>query len=74
MTQTLSFPDPTKNRKGFNPIEYPDLHFTYRIRVTPVGDGDAFKISVDLDQPLPRDWEGMRRVRQRMGSVRGGRT
>ncbi|HXC09083.1 MAG TPA: glycoside hydrolase family 9 protein [Steroidobacteraceae bacterium] len=58
VTQTLSYPDPTKNRKGFNPIEYPDLNFTYRIRVTPVGDGDAFKISVDLDQPLPRDWEG----------------
>src|SRR5271154_9828 len=31
VTQTLSFPDPTKNRKGFNPIEYPDLNFTYRI-------------------------------------------
>jgi hypothetical protein len=58
VAQTLSYPDPTKNRKGFNPIDYPDLNFTYRIRVTPVGDGDAFKISVDLDQPLPRDWEG----------------
>src|SRR5271155_203872 len=34
VTQTLSYPDPTKNRKGFNPIEYPDLNFTYRIRVT----------------------------------------
>ncbi len=58
LTQTLSYPDPTKNRKGFNPIDYPDLNFTYRIRVTPVGDADAFKISVDLDKPLPRDWEG----------------
>ena len=56
--QTLSYPDPTKNRTGFNPIEYPDLKFTYRIRVTPVGEGDAFKISVDLEQPLPREWEG----------------
>jgi endoglucanase len=58
VTQTLSFPDPTKNRTGFNPIDYPDLKFTYRIRVTPVGEGDAFKISVDLEQPLPREWEG----------------
>jgi hypothetical protein len=58
VTQTLSYPDPTKNRKGFNPIDYPDLNFSYRVRVTPVGDGDAFKISVDLEQPLPRDWEG----------------
>jgi len=55
VTQTLSYPDPAKNRKGFNPIEYPDLNFTYRIRVTPVGDGGAFKISVDLDRPLPRE-------------------
>jgi hypothetical protein len=58
VTQTLSYPDPTKNRKGFNPIDYPDLEFTYHVRVTPTGDGNAFKISVDLDQPLPRDWEG----------------
>jgi len=58
VSQTLSFPDPTKNRKGFNPIEYPDLDFTYHVRVTPVGDGYAFKISVDLDHPLPKDWEG----------------
>ena len=58
VTQTLSYPDPAKNRTGFNPIDYPDLKFTYRIRVTPFGDGDAFKISVDLDKPLPRDWEG----------------
>ena len=58
VSQTLSFPDPTKDRKGFNPIEYPELNFTYHIRVTPVGDGYAFKISVDLDHPLPQDWEG----------------
>jgi hypothetical protein len=58
VSQTLSFPDPTKNRKGFNPIDYPDLDFTYHVRVTPVGDGYAFKISVDLDHPLPQEWEG----------------
>ena len=58
VTQTLSYPDPTKNRKGFNPIDYPDLNFTYHVRVTPVGDGDSFRISVDLDKPLPAAWEG----------------
>jgi endoglucanase len=58
VTQTLSYPDPAKNRTGFNPIDYPDLEFTYHVRVTPVGDGDAFKISVDLDRPLPPAWEG----------------
>src|SRR5690606_34940800 len=25
LTQRLSYPDESKNRKGFNPIEYPDL-------------------------------------------------
>jgi len=58
VTQTLSFPDPSKNRTGFNPIDYPDLNFTYHVRVTPVGDGDAFRVAVDLDAPLPAAWEG----------------
>jgi hypothetical protein len=57
VTQTLHYPDESKNRKGFNPIDYPDLNFTYHVRVTPM-DGDAFKVTVDLDKPLPKDWEG----------------
>lgn len=57
VTQTLHYPDETKNRKGFNPIDYPDLHFSYHVSVTPM-DGDAFKVSVDLDKPLPAEWEG----------------
>ena len=57
VSQTLHYPDESKNRKGFNPIDYPDLHFTYHVRVTPL-DGDAFKVTVDLDKPLPKDWEG----------------
>ncbi len=44
------------NRKGFNPIIYPDLHFSYTIRVEPAGKG--FKIIVDLDSALPDDWIG----------------
>ncbi|HEX7800462.1 MAG TPA: glycoside hydrolase family 9 protein [Asticcacaulis sp.] len=57
VTQTLHYPDESKNRKGFNPIDYPDLNFTYHVAVTPM-DGDSFKITVDLDKPLPADWEG----------------
>src|SRR5947209_266347 len=30
---TLAYPDPDKDRKGFNPIEYPDLAFSYKVRV-----------------------------------------
>jgi endoglucanase len=52
----LAYPDPDRNRKGFNPIEYPDLTFSYRVHVIP--EGRAFRIVVDLDQPLPQEWIG----------------
>src|ERR1019366_7226373 len=45
ITTTLSYPDPTKNRTGFNPIEYPDLNFTYKVRVH--GEGNAIRVTVD---------------------------
>ncbi len=48
-------PDSSINRKGFNPVEYPDLYFTYHVRV--VGEGKRFRILVDLDKPLPEGWE-----------------
>jgi hypothetical protein len=57
VSQALHYPDDSKNRKGFNPIDYPDLNFSYHVRVTPL-EGDSFKVSVDLDKPLPEDWEG----------------
>ncbi|OWK29999.1 cellulase N-terminal Ig-like domain-containing protein [Sphingomonas mucosissima] len=57
ITQALTYPDAAKNRKGFNPIFYPDLKLDYRVRVTPAG-GNSFRISVDLDQPIPRDRVG----------------
>jgi len=57
LVQTLRYPDPGKDRKGFNPIEYPDLHFSYKVAVTPL-DGHSFQVSVHLDQPLPAEWEG----------------
>jgi endoglucanase len=52
----MEFPDSSINRKGFNPIIYPDLHFKYRIRVEPVG--ESFRIIVDLESPLPDAWIG----------------
>ena len=57
ITQAASYPDPTKDRKGFNPIFYPDLKLDYRVHVTPL-EGNSFRISVDLDRPLPREWVG----------------
>jgi len=52
----LSYPDPSKNRTGFNPIRYPDLALGYTVRVHP--EGADFRIIVDLDQPLPAAWVG----------------
>lgn len=57
ISQSLSYPDPSKDRKGFNPITYPDLKFTYQVNVTAL-ENNQFKISVDLEKPLPTDWVG----------------
>jgi hypothetical protein len=53
---SLSYPDSSRNRKGFNPISYPDLYFTYTINVK--AEGAAIHVTVDLDKPLPKEWEG----------------
>ncbi|UZK68948.1 glycoside hydrolase family 9 protein [Sphingomonas sp. S1-29] len=57
ITQTLSFPDPDKDGKGFNPIFYPDLELSYKVRVAPEP-GGGFRVSVDMDQPVPAEWVG----------------
>jgi hypothetical protein len=53
---TLAYPDESRNRKGFNPIDYPDLKFTYKVRV--VGVGASIHVFVDLDAPLPQAFVG----------------
>jgi hypothetical protein len=57
ITQTLSYPDPDKNRTGFNPINYPDLEFSYSVHVQALK-GNSFRVSVDLDEALPKEWIG----------------
>ncbi len=52
----MEYPNEEINRKGFNPIIYPDLKFSYNVRVQPAGKG--FKIIVDLDKALPDEWIG----------------
>jgi hypothetical protein len=52
----MSYPDPAIDRKGFNPIIYPDLQCSYTVRVMPAGQG--FKIIVDFNKPLPDEWIG----------------
>jgi hypothetical protein len=57
ITQALAYPDPGKNGHGFNPIYYPQLDLGYKVHVSPAP-GGAFRISVDLDKPLPAAWVG----------------
>lgn len=54
ITVSLSFPDSSRNHKGFNPINYPDLYFTYKVRV--MSEGGSIHVWVDLDKPLPKEW------------------
>ena len=56
ITARLMFPDSSRIDKGANPIDYPDLHMSYTIRV--VGEENAFRIIVDLDKPLEDPWIG----------------
>jgi len=52
----LHYPDPDRDRKGFNPIIYPDLRIDYTVRVQ--AEGQSFTITVDLRRPLPKEWVG----------------
>lgn len=52
----LEYPDAGRDRKGFNPIVYPDLQLSYVVRTVP--EGDAMRVSVDFDQPVPAQWVG----------------
>jgi hypothetical protein len=52
----LAYPDPERNRKGFNPIVYPDLELHYTVRARP--EGESIRVSVDFDAPIPQEWVG----------------
>jgi hypothetical protein len=50
----LWYPDSTRDKTGFNPIDYPDLKFKYNVRTEAVG--QSIKVIVDLEKPLPDNW------------------
>lgn len=52
----LAYPDRDAHLKGFNPIVYPDLEFTYQVRAE--ADGDAVLVKVDLEKELPEEYAG----------------
>lgn len=56
ITVNLWYPDSTKNNKGFNPINYPDLKFNYQIQTEAIG--NKIRLTVNLDNPLPEEWIG----------------
>ncbi|HUI10112.1 MAG TPA: glycoside hydrolase family 9 protein, partial [Bacteroidota bacterium] len=55
VTVTLWYPDSSRNRTGFNPIDYPDIAFRYS--VTARAAGDSIRVTVRLDEPLPPAWD-----------------
>lgn len=57
ISKKLWYPDSIRNRSGFNPISYPDLIFSYTVTVTAL-QGATFKLTVDLEMPLPEEWIG----------------
>ncbi len=56
ITVRLAYPDPAINRKGFNPIEYPDLNLNYTVNVK--AQGESIVVTVDLDNPVPKEFIG----------------
>lgn len=55
ITQTLWYPDSAKNRRGFNPVIYPDLTFFYQMEIE-AGDDGSVTVTINLDEPLPDEW------------------
>ncbi|MFW6103877.1 MAG: glycoside hydrolase family 9 protein, partial [Bacteroidota bacterium] len=56
ISMTMSYPDSSRHRQGFNPMIYPDLQFDYKVNVQ--AEGQSFRITVDLEEPLPEEWIG----------------
>jgi endoglucanase len=56
ITVRMAYPDPALNRKGFNPIEYPDLVLTYSVNVR--AEGENIVVTVDLDNSVPEEFIG----------------
>ena len=56
ITVNLAYPDQAINRKGYNPIEYPDLNFNYTVKVRSAG--ESIIVTVDLDKPIPKQFLG----------------
>ncbi|MCX6303106.1 MAG: glycoside hydrolase family 9 protein [Bacteroidia bacterium] len=56
ITTNLTYPDSAINRKGFNPIIYPDLYLNYTVKTR--AEGGSVIVTVDLDRPVPAEFIG----------------
>jgi hypothetical protein len=56
ITTWLTYPDSAINRKGFNPIIYPDLYLNYTVKTR--AEGGSIIVTVDLDRPVPAEFIG----------------
>jgi hypothetical protein len=54
ITVNLWYPDSSRDRKGFNPVIYPDLKFNYTIKTEAID--NSIKVTVTLEKPLPGEW------------------
>lgn len=52
----LSYPNIKAKTRKFNPIEYPDMEFSYQVRVR--AEENSIRIVVSMDKPIPKKWEG----------------
>jgi endoglucanase len=52
----LTYPDSAINRKGYNPIIYPDFYFNYTVNIR--AEGASIVVTVDLDRPVPSEFTG----------------
>ncbi len=50
----LWYPDSSKDRKGFNPITYPDLKFRYTVKTEAIG--SSIRVTVNFKDPIPESW------------------
>lgn len=56
ITVNLTYPDSAIDRRGFNPIIYPDLYFNYTVKTR--AEGGSIIVTVDLDRPIPAEFIG----------------
>jgi len=56
ITAFLSYPDTSRHLTGFNPMIYPDLVLSYKVKVE--GKGGSVVVTVDLDNPIPEKYIG----------------